>query len=500
MNNLILAAGIFCFLCAHSVSAGFMLNNESSYKTDGHSLLNLKDSDANFSESSITASRLKNRTQRRSPSLSPVTTNGKISNFEQFKDGFDPDDSTDECNLPSGGRLLSVNSILLGQACSHWQPHNNLLIASASGNLRTMPDPVGELLKTVLLYPSIGTPYSNKDQLCRFGSKPKPTIGPAGYTCGRRFSTSSLANRDDSFILRGVQLSKGRELQAVVIGIHNVINDVEQAEIVLKEMYGHLGVKRRFESHGADSQVLLGLFDGRHRVKRWNVRRYSFGCDAISSEMMWALKLPTGGGRLYDLSPEVWKIGDRYLGVLDFGSAFDYQIRQSEWRPNGDGRCVLANIVWGLRKPSTSQVLGNIVVQISIAEISTALPAVSWLNNWTPPVKSNSPQEKTLISSLPEKKKPTVKSGYAAEIRDCVAGGVVFTEFDPKSLRRKFVKYRIELNDAGLVIGVHLLDSTGESSIDDAVMKGVWACSPFPRPPGRPYPQFLDFTYSVLED
>ena len=89
--------------------------------------------------------------------------------------------------------------------------------------------------------------------------------------------------------------------------------------------------------------------------------------------------------------------------------------------------------------------------------------------------------------------------GYAAKVRACVQPGVVYNVPPRSGSANPTASFRTRLASNGQVQGVDLTRSSGNPRFDDAVQKGILACSPFPKPPGGKYPSYIDVDYRMYD-
>lgn len=89
--------------------------------------------------------------------------------------------------------------------------------------------------------------------------------------------------------------------------------------------------------------------------------------------------------------------------------------------------------------------------------------------------------------------------GYAAKVRACVQPGVVYNVPPRNGSANPTASFRTRLGANGQVQGVDLTRSSGNPRFDDAVQKGIVACSPFPKPPGGKYPSYIDVDYRMYD-
>ena len=89
--------------------------------------------------------------------------------------------------------------------------------------------------------------------------------------------------------------------------------------------------------------------------------------------------------------------------------------------------------------------------------------------------------------------------GYAAKVRACVQPGVVYNVPPRSGSANPTASFRTRLGSNGQVQGVDLTRSSGNPRFDDAVQKGILACSPFPKPPGGKYPSYIDVDYRMYD-
>ena len=89
-------------------------------------------------------------------------------------------------------------------------------------------------------------------------------------------------------------------------------------------------------------------------------------------------------------------------------------------------------------------------------------------------------------------------AGYADAIRSCVLRGVTYP-LPPQGSSNPTLQYRVSLQPNGRPSRVQLLRSSGNPRFDEAVRKGVEACSPFPVPPGGKYPAYIDIEHRMYD-
>jgi colicin import membrane protein len=89
--------------------------------------------------------------------------------------------------------------------------------------------------------------------------------------------------------------------------------------------------------------------------------------------------------------------------------------------------------------------------------------------------------------------------GYAAKVRACVQPGVIYNVPPRNGSGNPTASFRTRLDSSGKVQGVDLSRSSGDPRFDDAVRKGILACSPFPKPPSGRYPSYIDVDYRMYD-
>jgi colicin import membrane protein len=89
--------------------------------------------------------------------------------------------------------------------------------------------------------------------------------------------------------------------------------------------------------------------------------------------------------------------------------------------------------------------------------------------------------------------------GYAAQVRACVRRGVVYSVPARQGSSNPTVQYRVELKSNGTVENVSIRRSSGNPRFDEAVRKGIQACSPFPKPPSGKYPSAIEGDYRMYD-
>ncbi|NLY27442.1 MAG: cell envelope integrity protein TolA [Alcaligenaceae bacterium] len=89
--------------------------------------------------------------------------------------------------------------------------------------------------------------------------------------------------------------------------------------------------------------------------------------------------------------------------------------------------------------------------------------------------------------------------GYASKVRDCVRPRVIYNVPPRAGSANPTVQYRALLNPDGTVRAVDVLRSSGNARFDDAVRKGIQACSPFPKPPSGKYPSSIEGDYRMYD-
>ena len=89
--------------------------------------------------------------------------------------------------------------------------------------------------------------------------------------------------------------------------------------------------------------------------------------------------------------------------------------------------------------------------------------------------------------------------GYAAKVRACVQPGVIYNVPPRSGSGNPTARFRTHLASNGQVQGVDLSQSSGDTRFDDAVRKGILACSPFPKPPSGRYPSYIDVDYRMYD-
>ncbi|HLV28037.1 MAG TPA: cell envelope integrity protein TolA [Burkholderiaceae bacterium] len=89
--------------------------------------------------------------------------------------------------------------------------------------------------------------------------------------------------------------------------------------------------------------------------------------------------------------------------------------------------------------------------------------------------------------------------GYAAKVRACIRPRVIYNVPPRQGSSNPTVQFRASLNPDGTVREVLINRSSGISGFDEAVRKGIAACSPFPRPPSGQYPRQVDGVYRMYD-
>src|SRR5690606_41609844 len=89
--------------------------------------------------------------------------------------------------------------------------------------------------------------------------------------------------------------------------------------------------------------------------------------------------------------------------------------------------------------------------------------------------------------------------GNAARRRAVYRHSVIFNVPPRQGSANPTVQFRASLNSDGTVREVLINRSSGITGFDEAVRKGIAACSPFPRPPGGVYPRQVDGVYRMYD-
>jgi colicin import membrane protein len=89
--------------------------------------------------------------------------------------------------------------------------------------------------------------------------------------------------------------------------------------------------------------------------------------------------------------------------------------------------------------------------------------------------------------------------GYAAKVRACVQPGVIFNVPPRAGSANPTVQFRTKLNSNGKVQDATMTHSSGNPNFDEAVHRGILACSPFPPPPNGKYPSYIDVNYYMYD-
>src|SRR5690606_17501458 len=88
--------------------------------------------------------------------------------------------------------------------------------------------------------------------------------------------------------------------------------------------------------------------------------------------------------------------------------------------------------------------------------------------------------------------------GYAAKVVACIRPRVIYNG-PPRKGTNPTVQFRASLTPDGKVQDVLINRSSGVPGFDEAVRKGVMACSPFPSPPGGKFPRQVDGIYRMYD-
>jgi len=88
-------------------------------------------------------------------------------------------------------------------------------------------------------------------------------------------------------------------------------------------------------------------------------------------------------------------------------------------------------------------------------------------------------------------------NGYASQVRACVEPRVVYP-IPPRTGPNPTVQYRATLDTTkGQVTHVEIRRSSGVPGFDRAVVAGIQACNPFPKPPNGKYPSSIEGNYQM---
>ncbi len=87
---------------------------------------------------------------------------------------------------------------------------------------------------------------------------------------------------------------------------------------------------------------------------------------------------------------------------------------------------------------------------------------------------------------------------YAAKVRACIQPRVAYSK-PPRNGSNPTVQYRVDLSPSGMVESAEVKRSSGIPEFDQAVMKGIRGCSPFPLPPNGRYPSYMDVNYYMYD-
>jgi len=90
--------------------------------------------------------------------------------------------------------------------------------------------------------------------------------------------------------------------------------------------------------------------------------------------------------------------------------------------------------------------------------------------------------------------------GYAAAVRACIQPRVTYNVPPRQDRNNPTVQYRVTLAETGHVNQAQVLRSSGNLRFDEAVLKGIQGCSPFPRPPSGKYPPVIEGNYQMYEN
>lgn len=92
---------------------------------------------------------------------------------------------------------------------------------------------------------------------------------------------------------------------------------------------------------------------------------------------------------------------------------------------------------------------------------------------------------------------PASTMGYAEKVRACVQPRVFFNAPPRSSAANPTVDFRAQLHRDGSVRSVEIRRSSGNAKFDEALRKGIEACSPFPKPPSGKYPSAIEGSYRM---
>jgi len=122
-----------------------------------------------------------------------------------------------------------------------------------------------------------------------------------------------------------------------------------------------------------------------------------------------------------------------------------------------------------------------------------------------PDMTSNSIYDVVSMGATKNPKKTKQQDGsgyqsYAASVRSCVQPRVIYNLPPRQNRANPTVQYQVNLSDTGHVTQAQLLRSSGNPQFDEAVLKGVQGCSPFPRPTSGKYPPLIQVNYQMYEN
>lgn len=95
-----------------------------------------------------------------------------------------------------------------------------------------------------------------------------------------------------------------------------------------------------------------------------------------------------------------------------------------------------------------------------------------------------------------------VQSGtnnYASQVRECIKAGVNFAAPPRSSSSNPTVTLRLQLSRSGAVTEIEMREGSGNRQFDQAVVRGVQSCMPFPLPPSGRYPSYIDVNYRMYD-
>lgn len=88
---------------------------------------------------------------------------------------------------------------------------------------------------------------------------------------------------------------------------------------------------------------------------------------------------------------------------------------------------------------------------------------------------------------------------YARQVRECIQTGVNFSAPPRSSPSNPTAKLRLQFSRVGEVTEIEMRESSGNRQFDQAVVRGVQLCTPFPAPPSGRYPSYIDVVYQMYD-